>query len=190
VQLYGDSRIEDLALPFFCVSSSLGRAEVVVHQEGPVWRAVKASGSIPGVGPPVVKGDDLLVDGGVLDNLPIEVGRRLFPGTVIGVSVQPGVDRGPFAPYDDTLGPLASLWRRLGPGPKPPSIVGILLRAAYLGTSARLDRLRREADVFLEPPVASFRPLDPRPFEHIVQVGYEHARQRLADPVVRHVLGL
>lgn len=65
--------IEDLWRPFFCISASLRGVREVVHERGPVWRAVRSSISIPGIFPPVHDGDDLLVDGGVMNNLPVDV---------------------------------------------------------------------------------------------------------------------
>ncbi|MEJ2604825.1 MAG: cyclic nucleotide-binding domain-containing protein, partial [Gammaproteobacteria bacterium] len=82
--------IEDLWLPFFCVSTNLTAARTVVHSRGNLAHAVRASVAIPGVLPPVPHEGDLLVDGGVLNNLPIDVMRRVNPtGTVIAIDVAP-----------------------------------------------------------------------------------------------------
>ena len=70
-----DGCIEDLPVRFFCVSASLTRAEEIVHERGPLAPAVRASLSIPGIFPPVYSAGDLLVDGGVLDYVPIDVMR-------------------------------------------------------------------------------------------------------------------
>src|SRR5437763_641223 len=58
--LFGEARIEDLSTPFFCVSADLTRAEVVVHDTGPLWQAIRASCAVPGLVPPVSSGGDLL----------------------------------------------------------------------------------------------------------------------------------
>jgi NTE family protein/lysophospholipid hydrolase len=87
--LFGDTQIEDLWIPFFCVSANLSRAELVVHDRGPVWRWLLASASAPGVVPPVVHHGDLLVDGGVLNNLPADILRERCRGSVIAVDVAP-----------------------------------------------------------------------------------------------------
>ena len=84
---YGDIRIEDLWTGYFCVSSNLTRAEAKVHREGPVWKAIRASLALPGVFEPVVEGTELLVDGGVLNNLPGDVMRAVGGGWVIAVDV-------------------------------------------------------------------------------------------------------
>ena len=78
--------IEDLPRRFFCVSASLNRAEEVVHERGPLWPAVRASMSLPGIFPPVYDGGDLLVDGGAVNNVPADIMRdRVGSGCVIAV---------------------------------------------------------------------------------------------------------
>jgi predicted acylesterase/phospholipase RssA len=105
-----DWEIEDLWIPYFCVSTNLTTARTVVHRRGEVVRAVRASVSIPGVLPPVPDGADLLVDGGVLDNLPVEVARELDPhGTIVAIDVAP--PRGPSA--RDDYGQSVSGWQLL-----------------------------------------------------------------------------
>ena len=75
---FGDVLIEDLWLPFFCVSSNLTLGDYHLHQRGRLRRALQASSSLPGVMPPVIWDDgSVLVDGAVTNNLPIDVMRRL-----------------------------------------------------------------------------------------------------------------
>ena len=84
----GDRRIEELPLRFFCVSCDLIARKAVVHRLGPLVDAVYASLAIPGVFPPVATKDGkLLVDGGVLDNLPVETMASKGEGFVIAVDV-------------------------------------------------------------------------------------------------------
>ena len=71
----GDIDIEDLPLPFFCVSSNLTTGRIAVHQQGPLWRWLRASVAIPGVLPPVFQGGEVFVDGGAMNNLPVDVMR-------------------------------------------------------------------------------------------------------------------
>jgi predicted acylesterase/phospholipase RssA len=79
--LFGDRRIEELPRRFFCVSCDLIRREVVVHRTGRLMHAVYPSLAIPGVFPPVSDGNGrLLVDGGVLDNLPVSTMARRGEG--------------------------------------------------------------------------------------------------------------
>jgi NTE family protein len=88
---YGDVSIEDLRQPFFCVSANLTTGRALEHRDGRVADALRASVAIPGVMPPVYRGDDVLVDGAAINNLPVDLMRAHAPGMVIGSDV--GADR-------------------------------------------------------------------------------------------------
>jgi len=85
---FGSWDIEDLWRPFYCVSTNLTRSDLEVHRRGNAAIAVRASLAIPGVLPPVPFGGDLLVDGGVLNNLPFQMMRdNSTVETIIAVDV-------------------------------------------------------------------------------------------------------
>ena len=73
---FGDVRIEELPKPFFCVSSDLTTGRIHEHRAGMLWRALRASVALPGILPPVTHHGHLLVDGGVMNNLPVDVMRE------------------------------------------------------------------------------------------------------------------
>jgi len=73
LRVFGHRRVEELDRPFFSISADLLSGEEVVHDRGPVGVAVGISMCLPGLVPPIVSGDRLLVDGGVLNNLPVDV---------------------------------------------------------------------------------------------------------------------
>jgi CRP-like cAMP-binding protein len=79
-KIFEDIQIEDLWKPFFCVSSNLTRATPMVHRQGPVWQSVRASSAVPGIFSPILCEGDLLVDGAMLNNLPIDVMHDLSQG--------------------------------------------------------------------------------------------------------------
>ena len=117
--MFGAIAIEDLALPYLCVSTNLSRAAQTVHERGPLVRAIRASIALPGVLPPVVLGEDLHVDGGLVNNLPIDVmAAKPEIGTVLAVDVSAEVEmRAPPGRELDVSG-----WRMLWEGstPAPP----------------------------------------------------------------------
>ena len=67
---------------FFCMSTNLSRGEPSVHTRGLLWRLVRASMTIVGLVPPVYEQGELLVDGGYLNNIPVDVMRGLGVATV------------------------------------------------------------------------------------------------------------
>ena len=81
------ANIEELSLPFSAVATNLNTGERVVLDRGAVGRAVRASSSIPGVFTPVVYQNMTLVDGGVVDNVPVDVARAKGADIVIAVNI-------------------------------------------------------------------------------------------------------
>jgi predicted acylesterase/phospholipase RssA/CRP-like cAMP-binding protein len=175
--------IEDLPIPYFCVSSHLDRGELLVHDRGPLWRAVRASVALPGVLPPGVVDGFLAIDGGVLNNLPVDVMKSRSVGSVIAVDLSVRKERR--VEYDEVPDPFEVLRGRLLPFSKRPSrapnIVSLMMKASLVASSAHSRAMLREADLVLQPPVGRFGLLDVKAFDQLVEVGYQHARERLAD---------
>jgi predicted acylesterase/phospholipase RssA/CRP-like cAMP-binding protein len=115
----GDVDITDLWIPYFCVSTNLTTAGAHYHDRGRLADAVRASVAIPGLLPPVPFDGELFVDGGILDNVPVDEMRRRNPsGKVFAIDVSPA--DGPVADVDYGLsmsGFRAVLDRRKGSGP-------------------------------------------------------------------------
>lgn len=180
----GDVDIEDLWLDFFCVSTNLSRNVAQVHRRGRGWRAVRASMSIPGVFPPVAEDGEVLVDGGLVDNLPVREMRRGHEGiTVIAVDV--GVRRGLTAgdlPDSTVVHGWRVLLDRLHPRRRSPEIVGmltILARLTELGGGGR-DGAEDRGDVLVRPDVERFPLLDFSSFDTLIEAG-----RQAAEPVLR-----
>ncbi|MDN3711664.1 patatin-like phospholipase family protein [Paracoccus cavernae] len=92
-QEFGDSLIEDLPLNAFAVASNLSTHEVVVQRRGLCWRAVRASAAIPAALPPLVtESGEVLIDGAIMDNVPVSQMRRLKSGPNIAVILSPEDD--------------------------------------------------------------------------------------------------
>ncbi|MBA4602415.1 patatin-like phospholipase family protein [Thermoactinomyces mirandus] len=90
IRLFAHNKnLEELNIPTAIVATDLVKGEPVVFTEGPAEQAVRASISIPGIFEPVEMGDKVLVDGGVIDRLPVSTVRKLGADLVIGVDVIP-----------------------------------------------------------------------------------------------------
>jgi NTE family protein len=86
----GVARFEDLHLPFAVVAVDISSGEEVVLRSGPLAQAIRASCSVPGIFEPVVMGSRLLVDGGLLNDVPADVARMLVGGPVLAVKLNGG----------------------------------------------------------------------------------------------------
>lgn len=88
-----DSDIKDLNIPYAAVAVDLNRMEEVVFRSGSLYEAIRASVSIPTVLTPVEKGDAILVDGGVMNNIPVDVVERKRRDKLIVVNVNANIPK-------------------------------------------------------------------------------------------------
>lgn len=185
--LFGEVRVEDLWTPLFAVSSSLSRARSVIHDRGPVWHSVRASTAIPAIFPPLLHDDgDVLVDGNVMNNMPLDVMReRCEGGTVIGLNPMPTDDKQKRYHF----GPSLSGWEALkgrfglfGSKTRAPSILGSVMRATEINSANRMRQpaFRALADLLIEPKLDDYPILAFDQYAPIIGIGYERAREALA----------
>ena len=182
--MFGDLQMEDLWLPYFCVTSNLSRATMVVKERGPLVHWVRASCSVPGIEPPVVHEGDLYVDGGVLNNLPADVMRERSLGSVIALDVSPAVDLTTESPARVTFSGRQFLLDRLraqGARSSLPGIARILARTAMLSSVHAGDLTRQQADLYIHPPTDGVDPLDWASIDRVVEIGYRFALERLGS---------
>jgi NTE family protein len=183
-EMFGDARIEDLPAPFFCTSANLTRAQIVVHERGPLGRAIQASCAVPGFYPPVLEGGDMLVDGGILSTVPHEAMREFCDGgRVIAVNVMAEVDLQNAAGLEG-FSAARYLWQRWRPfartRPAVPGLLSIMYRAAELGSVRARANAVDQPDLLLEPPITHLSSVDGTPFDQFVEAGYRHTREMLA----------
>lgn len=126
----GRRRIQDLELPFAAVATDVRSGDAVVIDSGPLAPAIHASAALPGVYQPVPWKGRLLMDGGVVHNLPVAPARRLGVDVVLAVTVTPRLD--PEVP-------------RTG--------LGLLARAQQMGRLQAEARALQSADLALRVPV-------------------------------------
>ncbi len=87
--IFGDTLIEDLPLPFFCVAADLVSGQEVVLGSGKLYKAILATGALPAFFQPVAIKNMFLVDGGVVNNVPGDVLKKQGIDIVIAVDVTP-----------------------------------------------------------------------------------------------------
>lgn len=184
---FGETRIEDLWIPYYCVSSNLTTGAVAVHRSGPLWRALRASIAIPGVLPPVVEAGEVLVDGGVLNNFPVDVMRSFGDGPIIGVDVASG--QALFSA--PTALESTSLWSLLrNRGRRTPGILRLLMRAGTVSSEMQAKECRKMVTLLLEPPLTSIDMLSWRSFDGAVEAGYRYTLNALNALDRRSLLSL
>lgn len=173
--------LEDFWLPFFCVSTNLTTATAVLHRRGDAVRALRSSTSIPGIFPPVPEGDDLLVDGCVLNNLPIDVMRELNPsGLVIASDVVAPRGLGAKMDYGMSVSGWRQAFQKFTPWRKrlkTPAVGVVILQSTMVGSEQARRRVldRRLADYYQNIYVPGLGMLQFDAIEKATSVGYEVA---------------
>src|SRR5262249_2508396 len=154
----------------------------VVHRTGPLHEAVFSSLAIPGVLPPVSTADGgLLVDGAVLDNLPVETMAADAEGPVITVDVTGAAACGPRAADRGWRATARSLIA--GASAELPTLAETMLRTLTVGSSDTVAAARRHADLVITPDVSTIGLLDWKQLPHSRAAGREAVRRLLeSDP--------
>ncbi len=179
-QEYLGGEIEDLPIPFFCVSTFLDSGELHVHERGSLWRSLRATAALPGLLAPAVIDRRLAVDGAVVNNLPVDIMRQKPVGQVNAIDVSS--QRTYTVDYTELPSPWAVLRDRLAPGKRKyrvPGVISVLMKSAEIGTAAKMRDLAADADLLLRPPVQKFGLTDVDSFDEIVEAGYQYARVEL-----------
>lgn len=174
---FGEAEIGDLELPFFATTTELNSGQTRVLRSGKLRHALRASISLPGILPPVVDGDELLVDGAVLNNFPVDTMRDLHRGYIIGSDVtrQPkGLNADEFAH------PPSFLSWVLGHGfSSAPPIAGLLMRTATIRSNTAFGH--DITDNLVLPELIDTELRDWEAYDATVESGYEAAKSSLKD---------
>ena len=168
-ELVNQYKIEELARKFAAVCVDLNKPEIITISSGDLVKAVRASISIPGVFTPVISGNQILVDGGVLEPVPVEAARKLGADFVVAV---------------DLLSRSGNLRKS-----KESNFVDIIQKTS-ITTQQCITGFRMKIfppDIIIEPEVADIGILDFKNGSQIVSQGEKAARKLL--PKLRELLG-
>ncbi len=178
---FGACDVEDTWRSFFCMSANLTLARAEVHRSGLLWKALRASVSLPGILPPVVMGEHLHVDGALLDNLPVDAMRASGVGRIVAVDLTVKNE------IKMTRGELPSaidfLRERLlsgGAHPTSPGLGSILFKSVMMSSMQRTRELRAGVDLYLDPEPAEIGFLEWKALDRGVELGYRYAKRELA----------
>lgn len=153
---YGISSFDDMPVPFRCVATDLVSGQSHVFKDGPLGIALRSTMSIPGAFSPVREGKAVYVDGGLLDNLPTDVVRKMGAEIVIAVHLEP-------APVE--ANDIRSVF----------SVLNYSVSAVVAENEMRSLEL---ADSIISVPLGEFTSVDYAESEPIMQRGYDAAKTK------------
>ncbi len=174
-RVFGETSIEELARPYYCASVNLRGGHLVIDRRGPMVLAVGASISLPLIAPPLRREDRLLVDGSLLDNLPLGPMSHSGEGPVLAIDIK-GEER-QHAPR--VVGPAAVVDRPHRQ--QLPSLPETMSRIALLSSANTDESARRHADLTIRVRVEGVGLLE----FHQIDAAREAGR-RAADEALTH----
>ncbi|MDJ1182792.1 cyclic nucleotide-binding domain-containing protein [Roseofilum casamattae] len=180
--LYGDSRIEDLWIHFFCVSASLNTGEKKVHSQGFLWQAVRATTALPGIFRPFVDNGELLIDGGLLDRDPTLTLKELHSGPIILSSIAAScASYVPFT-YEKFPSAIAILWSWLNPWKQPiqcPTVMDIITLSMITKSISNSKESFDAADLTLTPPLDDYPVFAVQNVAELIEIGRSYTLDKL-----------
>lgn len=154
----GDKQIEDADVPLAIITTDITNGEKVIFEKGSVADAIMASMCIPGIFKPVELNGKMLVDGGVIENVPISSARELGAEYIIGV------DLNAKHTYQ-----------------KPKHILDVILNSFHFLMKNTSKLHVQKADFLLEPDLSSFNRSDMGQVKDLIEKGYQDAKERLQE---------
>jgi NTE family protein len=152
----GNKKLEQSEIPVAMVSTDISTGEKIVLREGNVAEAVMASTCIPGIFVPVEINDNLLVDGGIVENVPITPLKEMGANFIIGVDLM--------AEYKHK---------------RPENIIEILLNAFDFTIISTTKSQTEEADLLIKPDLTAFNMVDTTQVADLIEEGYLGAKKVL-----------
>lgn len=169
-RVFGEARIEQLARSFYCASADLRRSTLVIDRDGPLVTSVGASISLPLIAPPMAREERLLVDGSLLDNLPLEPMASSSEGPVLAIDIKAGEER------PRSRGSGESMRSR-----RLPALPETMSRIALLSSANTAEAARRLSDMTISVRVGGVGLLEFHQIDQSRQAGRHAALAALED---------
>jgi predicted acylesterase/phospholipase RssA/CRP-like cAMP-binding protein len=180
--IFSEVAIEDLRRNYFCISTNLSTGDVAVHQRGSLVKWLKASMAIPGIAPPTIDQGQLFYDGGLLNNLPVDVMSRFGIGHIFAVNISSFFDQRLVDVQGEHCSPWRILLNRINPFSRRiafPSIFNILCRSAMLNCLRSTVAVQHNASLLINPKVSHYGLFQWKAIDEIVEAGRLEARNQL-----------
>ncbi len=146
----------DLPIPFACVATDLVSGKPHVFRDGPLSLALRSTMSLPGIFTPVRTGDHIYADGGLLNNIPIDVAKSMGADIVIGIHLE-----------TEPLSPTAPL-----------SSFAVLGESISVMIASNELRSMEQADLLVSVPLQKYNALDYGAADAIIKAGYDAAASK------------
>ncbi|HSF53370.1 MAG TPA: patatin-like phospholipase family protein [Algoriphagus sp.] len=178
-KIMGNTHLEDFWVGSYCVSTNYSNATSRIHDKGLAWKQIEASIAIPGIYPPVVIDNQLHVDGGVVDNLPIETMYKYPVSHIIAISLTQLKSRP--VEFDETPSSASILWDKITGKKKYrlPGITSILVNSLTLNSRQKQEMSKSGVAIYIEMELKGIGMMDDTKWKQIVQKGHDQMKEAL-----------
>ena len=164
---FGDLLIEDQPIPFFAISCNLTTGNQYLFEQGPLWKAVRASTSIPVFFEPFMAGRHVMVDGALVNNVPVDCMRARGARKILTVDVGLEEDITAHMLDDSSV--------------QMPTMMKSLMRVIELGGIEKSRQAKVISDLYVQPSIEKIGLMEFERREEIVALGYEAGRKAIPD---------
>ena len=165
-RLLVDKTFDELSIPFAAVAVDIASGNEAVLNSGNVAKAVSASCAVPALFTPVESDGKLLVDGGLLNNMPADVCRAMGAEKVIGVDLN----------------------HSRGSGTRSKKLTDILIATWMITTKSTMYKGEQNSDIVIEPELSNFSRASLDNIDEMVEEGYRAAKEKM--PEIKKLLGI
>ena len=176
--------LEDLWIPTFCTATNMTEADIKIFDQGLAWESIRASISLPGIFPPVVKDGTVLVDGATFNNLPVDIMRdRNNGGKVIASSVSTDLAQEHYFANSCSVSGFEVLLDRFRANPHEhlPPLLEMLVNAQFVGAQRHMNQVKYLCDYYMDLNVSEHPMLDVKHWDEIVEKGYQRGLRLIED---------
>lgn len=184
--IFKNIRVENLWIPFFCISTNLANNKTEISHMGYLWKLLRSSSAVPLIVPPVVIKGKLHLDGGLLNNLPVDIMKKMISsqGKIIAVELTHRIEDTkeyffpPVLPFWKTLLTKLGIIHREY---KFPHFVDTFLNSLLAGSAAKQEENALLADVLITPDLSKYRLLNVSKKDEtdLIRIGYKETMKKL-----------
>ncbi len=175
----GDAYLEDFWVNHFYVSTNFSNASTAIHDKGIAWQQIQAAIAIPGIYPPVVINNQIHIDGGVMDNLPIEHMSTYPVSHVIALSL---VSLKPLTvEFDSTPSPWSYIWDKIK-GKRMynmPNVVELISHSLVLNSRKKQILTKEKANLYFEVKLEEYGLMNSSNWSVTLDAGYSQVKEQL-----------
>lgn len=177
---FKNALIENLWIDFFCISTNLYTNEEEIHSSGLIWKYLRASMGLCGYVPPVCDSTGFLVDGGYLNNLPVDIMLKKDVYKIIAVDVG-SKNTNDYDEHDECLNGFVGLVHKLLGVRKYITMQEIQYRLAFLSSENKLKNINNDNVFLIRPKLEGIRTMDFNKFDEIVASGYAYGKKIIQE---------